>query len=89
MVKIWKIVRLGSHENLQELFQATRLQNARGHSLRLIMPRCRSEVMRRTLMARRVQVWNSLNATVVEVNTLECFKRRLDGAIGSEFYKVY
>ena len=88
LVKIWKLVRLGSHESLRELFQVSRLENARGHSLRLIMPRCRTEVMRRTLMARRVQVWNALDAAVVEVNSLECFKRRLDGAISSEFYRV-
>ena len=40
-------------------------------------------------MARRVQFWNALDAAVVEVNSLECFKRRLDGAIGSEFYRVF
>ena len=87
-MKIWKLVRLGRHESLRELFQMSHIGSIRGHSLRLTMPRCRSEVMRKTLMARRVQVWNGLDVTVVEVNTLECFKKRLDGAIGDQFYMV-
>ena len=89
LVKIWKLVRQGGHESLRELFQASHLVGARGHSLRLAMPRCRSEVMRRTLMARRVQTWNALDAAVVEANSLECFKKRLDGAMGAEFYRVH
>ena len=89
LVKIWKLLRMGCLESLQDLFQVSRLESGRGHSLRLAMPRCRSEVMRRTLMARRVSVWNLLDAAVVEVNTVDCFKRRLDATMGSTFYEVY
>ena len=47
-----------------------------------------SEVRKRSLMARRVQVWNQLDAAVVEVENLESFKRGLDRTMGEEFYRV-
>ena len=88
LIKIWKLLKIRRHENLLELFHMTRMGNARGHTLRLIMPPCRTDILRRTLMSRRVHTWNSLETSVVEVEGLESFKRGLDRTMRDQFYKV-
>ena len=89
LIKIWKLLKFGNHEELLRLFQVSRAESTRGHNLRLIMPVCRTEVMRRSLMARRVLLWNGLPANVVEASTLDCFKGGLDRVMGEVFYVVH
>ena len=88
LVKMWKLLKHGNHEELQQLFQVSRVGSVRGHALRLNMPVCHTEVMRRSLMARRVLLWNDLPAGVVEVSSLNCFKHGLDRVLGETFYLV-
>ena len=68
---------------LESLFAVARDVGTRGHSLKLALPHCRSEVGRRSFAVRVVSVWNSLPSRFVEAGSFECFKRRLDGVIGS------
>ena len=49
---------------------------------------CRTEVLRRSLGVRRVYVWNSLPASLVESESLEGFKRGLEDFMGDRFYEV-
>ena len=88
LVKIWKLLRSGYHDELLDLFQVSRVRSIRGHSLRLVVPVCRTDTMRRSLMARRVQVWNRLSAAVVDVTSIESFKRNLDRVMGETFFLV-
>ena len=88
LIKIWKLLKLGSHEELLQLFRASRVGSIRGHTLRLNMPVCRTEVMRRSLVARRVLLWNGLPANVVEASSLGCFKGGLDRVMREELYSV-
>ena len=89
LIKIWKLLKFENHEELSQLFQVSRVESTRGHNLRLIMPICRTEIMRRSLMARRVLLWNRLPANVVEASTLGCFKGGLDRVMGEMFYSVH
>ena len=51
--------------------------------LNLAIQMCRLVVRRRFFVVRVVSVWNSLPSRVVEADSVECFKRRLDGVLGS------
>jgi len=88
LIKIWKVWHGYSHSSLQDLFELSRSPITRGHSLKLSMPFCRTEVLRRSLGARRIDAWNSLPASLVESESFEGFKKGLDKFMGGEFYKV-
>jgi hypothetical protein len=50
----------------------------RGHSLKLVKNRCRTETRKNFFTNRVVGVWNSLPNSVVTTKNVETFKRRLD-----------
>ncbi|MGE5822000.1 MAG: RNA-directed DNA polymerase [Nitrososphaerota archaeon] len=56
------------------------LSNAptRGHSLKLVKPRCRLDVRKFSFAQRVVDVWNSLNDDMVACDSVNGFKKRLD-----------
>ena len=88
LIKIWKVWHGYSHSSLLELFELSRSSSTRGHSLKLAIPVCRTDVLRRSLGVRRVYVWNSLPAPLVESESLEGFKRGLDEFMGDRFHGV-
>ena len=57
--------------------------DTRGHRFKLAIPVCRSKVRKRSFVVGIVSVSNSLPSRVVEAGSVECFKRRLDGVLGS------
>ena len=58
----------------------------RGHRFKLSKPQCRSEIRRRFINVRVVEVWNGLPASVIEADVLGTFKARLDCWMGDAFY---
>ena len=68
---------------LKSLFEEARDVDTRGYRFKLAIPVCRSEVRRRSFVVRIFSVWNSLPSRVVEAESVECFKRRLDGVLRS------
>ena len=73
---------------LREVFEMARSVGTRGHSLKMSIPVCRSEMRRRTFGVRRVLLWNSLPADVVQTTCLTTFKRRLDEFLGERLYET-
>ena len=55
----------------------------RSHSFKLVIPVCRSKVRRWSFVVRVASVWNSLPFRVVKASSVEYFRRRLDGVLGS------
>ena len=53
-----------------------------------MVPTCRTEVKRRLLAGRMVELWNSLPSEVVEVASVSVFKRRLDECLGEKLFSV-
>ena len=88
MIKIWKVLHCGEDSQLAELFQVSQISRTRGHSLKLVVPTCRSEVLRRSLGVRRVFLWNSLPAEIVETDSLAVFKRGLSEFLGGGLFEV-
>ena len=88
LIKVWKIFHVDLDERMVELFELPFEQRTRGHRFKLSVPVCRSEVGRRTFGVRCVGEWNALPAGVVEAESLESFKRRLDAHMAEEFCRV-
>ena len=59
LIKIWKVLHCGQDSELAELCEVCVTSRTRGHSLKLVMPACRSETFRRDFVVRRVLLWNS------------------------------
>ena len=87
MTKIWKILNAEEDFGLGSLFERSS-RSSRGHSLKLVVPTCRTEVKRRLLAGRMVELWNSLPPGVVEVASVSVFKRRLDECLGEKLFSV-
>ena len=88
LIKMWKVFHTGSGTGVLSLFRLSTNERTRGHSFKLEVPRCNSEVFRRSLPVRRVTVWNGLPADVVESESLSGFKSGLGGALGELFLEV-
>ena len=87
LIKIWKVLHCGEDSQLAELFQVSQISRTRGHSLKLVVPACRSEVLRRSLGVRRVFLWNSLPAELAETDSLAVFKRGLSEFLGGGLFE--
>ena len=88
LIKIWKVLNFGTGSELFSLFELARSTQTRGHSLKLSVPICNTEVLRRSLAVRRVFLWNSLPAEIVEADSLHLFKRGLDVSLADKLYAI-
>ena len=88
LVKIWKSFNGDIDVGISELFEMAQNVGTRGHSLKMSIPICRSEVMRRSFGVRRVTLWNSLPSGVIEALSVTTFKRLLDDFLGDTLFRV-
>ena len=87
LIKVWKAFSGNEQVNLDRLFQRARYEGTRGHVLKLSMPRSSTELGRRLLGSRCVFPWNALPADVVESDSLNSFKRKLDAELGESLFQ--
>ena len=59
-------------------FEVSTVRKTRGHSLKLLKKRCNGELRRNFFSQRVVDVWNGLPQYVVDADSVNCFKNRLD-----------
>jgi len=57
-----------------ELSQA----QTRGHCLKLIKPRCRLDIRQFSFARRVIDVWNSLDESIIACDSINGFKNRID-----------
>ena len=88
LVKIWKSFSAEVDVGVAQLFEMARSVGTRGHSFKMSIPVCRSEVLRRSFGVRRVILWNSLPSKVVEASSVGTFKRLLDEFLGDMLFGV-
>ena len=90
LVKLWKIFHpeAGADVGLLEFLDRNTHQSTRGHSLKLAIPRCRTEIKRRFFNVRCVRVWNALPSSVVCAESVGAFKRGLCTAIPNELFEI-
>ena len=88
MIMIWKSFNPVVDVGISDMFEMARNVGTRGHLFKLSIPVCRSEVLRRSFVVRRVILWNSLPASVVEATSIDTFKRLLDLFLGDMLFQV-
>ena len=78
LIEVFKMVKGLSGLNFEDFFQYAVQRNTRGHRFKLFKPR--SGPKRFVFFSQRViNVWNDLSESVVEAESLNAFKNRLDG----------
>ena len=88
LIKIWKVYRGNLDPDLQGLFDRASHPATRGHSLKLAVPRYRTDMARRSLSARCVRIWNQIPDTAIQSETVQGFKSYLDNSLAHKFYAV-
>ena len=88
IIKVYKILN-GENDQLRSMFERSRVDRTRGHRFKLVLPRCRSELFRRSFFVRTVSHWNKLPEVVVESDSLCSFKRGLDNYLGTKIGPEY
>jgi len=78
MIEFYKILtdKYDNNVNLHLLRQKDSI--TRGHSLKLVHPRCHYDLQKCSFTVRIVNLWNSLPENVVSTSTVNTFKNRLD-----------
>ena len=85
IIKVYKILN-GNNDSLKAMFERSGVDRTRGHRFKLVLPRCRSELFRRSFFVRSVGHWNKLPNALVESDSLFSFKRGLDLHLGERLY---
>ena len=88
LIKIWKVFHSEVDVGLSSVFERQSHVSTRGHSLKLSVPICRSELRRRFFNVRNVSTWNSLPATIVDAGSIDSFKARLDCHMSAQFFQT-
>ena len=88
LLKLWNIFHGKVCSELVEIFDRQYHGATRGHIFKIAFPRSRTDVRRRFLNARMVQIWNALPAYAVQMDSVERFKTFLDGNMSESFYST-
>ena len=86
LIYYWKILTGRSSTPSDAIFQPAPLSGTRGHPLKLMVPRCNTDVRRRCFAVRCIHEWNKLPHGVVMSSSLVTFKRNLAAHLGEKLY---
>ena len=78
MIEVFKILKGLENVDLERFFHVVGGDGRRGHIFKLFKRRCRLDVGRFKFANRVCEEWNGLDDDVVEVGSVNAFKRRLD-----------
>ena len=77
LIEVFKIFK--GFENLDpSLFFELSTAPTRGHSLKLIKPRCRLDIRKFSFSHRIIDIWNSLDNSIIACDSINSFKNRID-----------
>ena len=77
LIEVFKIVKEFDKVNCDRFFKLNNI-GLRGHRYKFVKNRSRLDVRKHFFSQRVVNTWNKLPATVVEAESLNAFKNRLD-----------
>ncbi len=71
-----------------KFFIQTKYKGTRSHSMKLFKPRIESELRRHVFSKRIIDDWNSFTEKIVNSESLDIFKGRLDKHCSTEWFKI-
>ena len=89
LINYWKIFHSKSSILPEDIFVLAPQGRTRGHCYKVAHMPCSTEAKRRSFGRRCVTVWNGLPAEVVEIESLDAFKRALHSVLGQELFKFH
>ena len=87
MIQCFKLLKGIDRIDPEKLLQRATTESTRGHHLKLFKKRAKSEMRRATFGFRVVDDWNGLPSHVIEAETVNKFKGRLDKAWRSDQFR--
>ena len=86
LIYYWKILTGRSSIPPDAIFQPAPSCGTRGHPLKLMVPRCNTDVRKRCFAVRCIHEWNKLPHAVVMSPSLYTFKRNLVAHLGDKLF---
>ena len=78
LIEVFKELKGLSDMGDRQLFQLSTSPELRGHSLKLAKPRAQTSVRQNSFALRVINSWNRLPQEVIDCDTVDTFKRKLD-----------
>jgi len=78
LIQVYKLIKGFDKIDYRQFFELAGNFRTRGHKLRIVKVRCRLDIRSKFFSQRVVNGWNELPANVVEAETVNSFKNRLD-----------
>ena len=78
LIQVFKMMKGFDRVDFSKFFELSRIKNTRGHCYKLSKKRCKGERRRNFFTQRVINHWNKLPQEVVDADSVNCFKNRLD-----------
>ena len=78
IIQIYKIFSGIDDVNYDKFFDLSSTSVTRGHKYKVVKKRCNTNLRKHFFSYRNVDIWNKLPAYIIESDTIETFKTRLD-----------
>jgi hypothetical protein len=78
LIQVFKMIKGVDKIDYRKFFEISTVGKTRGHSLKLVKKRCNGELRKQFFSQRVVNSWNCLPQYVIDADSVNCFKNRLD-----------
>jgi hypothetical protein len=78
LIQVFKFIKGFVKIDYRKFFEISTVGKTRGHSLKLVKSHCNGEQRKQFYSQRVVNSWNGLSQYVVDADSVNCFKNRLD-----------
>ena len=78
LIQTFKIVKGYDKLDYRNFFEISKGGKTRGHSIKLVKKRCNGDIRKHFFSQRVVNPWNGLPQDVVDADSVNCFKNKLD-----------
>ncbi len=78
LIEVFKMMKGIDHVDFENFFKISNIKNTRGHCYKLSKQRCKGERRRNFFTQRVINHWNKLPQEVIEADSVNSFKNKLD-----------
>jgi tetrahydromethanopterin S-methyltransferase subunit G len=78
LIQTFKIMKRFDKVDYRDFFEISNVGKTRGHSLKLTKKRSNGDTRKHFFSQRVINSWNGLPQEVIDADTINCFKNRLD-----------